>query len=383
LAPLGNQRARGERAPARILAFTRAAVRPLLFLALRDFERLRLTPASAGGRRGGPARRSIRLDRAASSSRFGNGTIRQRRRLTIELTVCVTWSAIVPFPTEEASMAHSPSVLRGGLAGLACFALALPATAGTIPADALPLPNRVANADVIVAGKVTAFEPKTVAAAAFAGAKNQAEFKIAVVTISDALLAPKGATTIRLGFVPPPPGVAISPPPFQPVLGQEGCFFLRKHGEADFLVPAGPLTFIDRKSATFDKDLALIKRCARLLEDPDTSLKAKDREDRFLAAAMLVVQYTTRKSPSAKAEPIDADQSKRILQALAGADWTPSTDVMQLSPLTVLHRLRLTDKDGWVPPAAKDPKAYAAYAQQWLKDHAESYRVTRFVEKSK
>jgi hypothetical protein len=280
-------------------------------------------------------------------------------------------------------MARSPSLLGGGIAGFACFALALLAIAGTIPADALPLPNRVANAEAIVAGKVTAFEAKAVLAAPFAGAKNQTEFKIAVVTISDALLAPKGATTIRLGFVPTPPGVAISPPPFQPALGQEGCFFLTKHGEADFLVAAGPLSFIDKKSATFDKDLALIKRCAKLLEDPDTSLKAKDTADRFLAAAMLVVQYTTRKSPNAKTEPIDADQSKRILQALAGADWTPSTDLMQLSPLTVLHRLRLTDKDGWVPPAAKDPKAYAVYAQQWLKDHAESYRIKKLVEKCK
>jgi hypothetical protein len=281
-------------------------------------------------------------------------------------------------------MARSPSILRGGLAGLGSVALALAAAAGTIPADALPLPNRVASAEVVVAGKVTAFEPKTVLAVPFAGAKNQTEIKIAVVTISDALMAAKGATTIRLGFVPTRPGVAISPPPFQPVIAQEGCFFLTKHGEADFLVPAGLLPFLDKKSATFEKDVALIRRCTKLLEDSNTALKAKDAEDRFLAAAMLLVRYTTRKSPSARTEPIDAEQSKRIIQALAGADWTPSTDVMQLSPLTVLHRLRLTDKDGWAPPPAKDPKAYAAYAQQWLKDHADSYRIQKYVvEKSK
>src|SRR5262249_1546783 len=115
-----------------------------------------------------------------------------------------------------------------------------------------------------------------------------------------------------------------------------------------------------------------------LLEDPDTSLKAKDEADRFLAAAMLVVRYTTRRSPNAKTEPIDAEQSKRILQALAGADWTRSTDVTHLSPRTGLHRLPLPEKDGWAPPA-KDPKAHAAYAQQWLKDHADSYRIQKFV----
>ena len=87
-------------------------------------------------------------------------------------------------------------------AALAFFAMATSATAGSLPADALPLPNRVANAEMIVVGKVTAFEDKTVMAAAFPGAKDKIEFKIAVVTISDALLAPKGLKTIRLGFVP-------------------------------------------------------------------------------------------------------------------------------------------------------------------------------------
>src|SRR5205085_58907 len=77
------------------------------------------------------------------------------------------------------------------LAILAFIALALPARAGTLPADALPLPNRVATADIVVAGKVTSIEDKTVMAAQFPGAKNKIEYRIAVVTLSDALLAPK------------------------------------------------------------------------------------------------------------------------------------------------------------------------------------------------
>ena len=111
-----------------------------------------------------------------------------------------------------------------------------------------------------------------------------------MIKISDALVAAKGLTTIRLGFVPTPFGVAVSPPPFQPRVGMEGCFFLTKHGEADFMLAQGQLTFIDMKNATFDKDIALIKRCVKILEDPDAALKAKNAEDRFLAAAMLVAQ---------------------------------------------------------------------------------------------
>jgi hypothetical protein len=71
-------------------------------------------------------------------------------------------------------------------------------------------------------------------------------------------------------------------------------------------------------------------------------------------------------------------QSKLILQALAEADWTPTTDYTQLSPSMVLHRLPLTAKDGWEPPKM-DAKAYAAYAQQWLKDHAGTYQLHKFV----
>jgi hypothetical protein len=272
---------------------------------------------------------------------------------------------------------HSRRICHTTLAALAFFAMALPTTAGTIPADALPLPNRVANAEIIVVGKVMAFEDKTQMAASFPGAKNKTEYKIAVLTISDALLVPKGLKTIRLGFVPNQPGVVISPPPFQATIGMEGCFFLTKHGEADFLVPSGQLSFIDKKNANFDKDLALIKRCVKILEDPNTSLKAKNAEDRFLAAAMLLTQYRTRKSPNAKSEPIEAEHSKLILEALASADWTPTNDLMQLSPLAVLHRLPLTKKDAWVPPT--DAKAYAAYARQWLRDHASTYRIHKFV----
>jgi hypothetical protein len=283
-------------------------------------------------------------------------------------------------------MSRAKIIHSAALAVLAFFAMAMPASPGMVPADALPLPNRVAGAEIVVVGKVTAFEEKTVMVAPFPGAKTKTEFKIAVITVSDPLMAPKGTKTIRIGFVPPQPMVVVSPPPFQATIGQEGCFFLTKlgEGEGDFFVPRGQLGFLDKKNASFDKDIALVKRCVKILEDPNAALKGKNGEDRFLAAGMLVARYTTRKSPNAKAEPIDAEQSKLILQALAAADWTSAPDMMQLSPLMVLYRLPLTAKDGWTPPSPKNQAAYAAYIQQWLRDHADSYRIQRFVaEKSK
>jgi hypothetical protein len=268
--------------------------------------------------------------------------------------------------------------------GLIFLVLALPAAAGVLPADALPLPNRVATADVVVVGKVTALQDKFENVLPFSGAKQTKEYRVAVVTVSDALLGAKSAKTIRLGFMPIPPGVAISPPPFQATVDQEGCFFLSKHPVGDFYVTFGQLSFVNKKNATFDKDIALIKRCTTILQNPNSALKGKNAEDRFLAAAMLVAQYRTRKSLSAKTEPIDAEQSKLILQTLAAADWTPVKDLTQLSPLMVLHRLPLTAKDGWMPPPASDANAYAAYAQKWCMEHAGSYRIEKFVtEKNK
>jgi hypothetical protein len=262
------------------------------------------------------------------------------------------------------------------LAGLGLFSAA---QAGSLPVDALPLPNRIATADIVVAGKVTSFEDKLVSAARFPGAKDKVDFKIAVITVSDPLRVAKGTKTVRVGFVPLQPGVFVSPPPFQPAVGLEGCFFLTRHADGDFYTASRQLNVVNKNSPNFAKDLATITRCTKLLEDPNASLKAENAEDRFLTAAMLLAQYRTRRTSKDKTEPIDAAQSKLILQAIAGADWTPSNDFTKLSPRMALLKLPLTKKDGWTPPPFQDAKAYSAYAQQWLRDHAETYRIERFI----
>jgi hypothetical protein len=272
-------------------------------------------------------------------------------------------------------------IFCAGLVGLAAIAVALAVQAGTLPADALPLPNRLATANVAVVGKITAIENKTETVEPFPGAKNKVTYKIAVVKIGDGLVGPKGMATIRLGFVPTPMNVVINPPPFQPKVDMEGCFFLTKHSVGDFYLAPGGLNFLNKNSPNFDKDLVLLKRCAKILQNPDPALKAKNAEERFLAAAMLLAKYRTRTSPKDTTEPIDAEQSKLILKAIAGADWTPTTDFMKLSPRMVLFKLPLTNKDGWDPPKGSDAKALGAYAQKWLNDHANTYRVEKFVAK--
>jgi hypothetical protein len=258
---------------------------------------------------------------------------------------------------------------------------------------AAPVPDRVALADVIVGGEVTAIEEKTVMAKRFPGDAEKVEYKIALVRIADAIKAPKGLTHIRLGFVPPapvpappPPGVIRPPlrrfPQFNPTVGQEACFMLAKHSEADFHIVSMNFDVLDKKAGNFDKDVALIKRCTKLLDDANASLKSREAEERLVTASMLVTRYRTPRLgvQNPKSEPIAAEQSKLILQALAAADWSKREAITQLSPQVVLTRLNLTAKDGWTPPPFKDyQKEFPAYAQKWLKEHTDSYRIQRFV----
>src|SRR4051794_1497401 len=105
--------------------------------------------------------------------------------------------------------------------------------AGTLPADALPLPNRVARADVVVLGKVKAVEEKMVSAPTFPGSAAKADFRVVVIEVSEAIIAPKGTKTLRVAYVPTPPMVAVSPRPFEPNVGAEGLFFLHSRPDAD------------------------------------------------------------------------------------------------------------------------------------------------------
>jgi hypothetical protein len=278
-----------------------------------------------------------------------------------------------------------------GLAGLALLVLAVSAPAMMIAPQ--PVLDRVPSADVIAIVKVTGFEDKLVKASPFPGQKNQVEYKIAVADVTDGILGTKGMKKIRLGFIPPPPP---PPPPMpgQPVVfrkpfrgvtfapGQEALVFVTKHHESDFYVPGMYYNVVDKKNtAQFDKDVALAKRCAKLLADPMAGLKAKDAEDRLLTAEMLIIRYRGGQfapiGQQPKFEPIDGAESKLILETLAAADWTKRDVLTNGSPLMYFQRLGVTAQDGFKPP--QNGQDYAGIAQKWVKEHAGSYRIKRVV----
>jgi hypothetical protein len=239
------------------------------------------------------------------------------------------------------------------------------------PPAAPPVPERVARADVVAVGKVTAIDDTAVLDL------DKVEHRVALVKASDAPLGGKGLDLdkLRVAF---PKEDDREFPQWNLKPGQEAIFLLTRRESEPFFQLPGPWAVLDKKSASYDKDADLVKRCARALADPDAGLKAKDADERYLTAALLVVRdRTPRPGVGPATELVDADRSKRILEALADADWSEKGATAPVSPLVVFGRLGLTDKEGWTLP--KDLKDLPEAARKWLKDNASSYRLRRLV----
>jgi hypothetical protein len=233
----------------------------------------------------------------------------------------------------------------------------------------------------VIVGTVT--EVKTDPALAFSLPKitgaPRVPYRLAVIRIDTAVRGAEDQREVSVGFVAPPPSRRRDD--FRWSVGQEGCFFLRKHPDESFYVIQSPFDVLDRARAkSFDRDLALVKRCAKLLEDPEAGLRSKETTDRLLIAAMLIFRYRTaqyvyRGEP--KTEPIDTGQSRRILAILAEGPWTEKDIRDPAGRLRLFLRLGLTDRDGWKPPESAAEMATAA--QEWLRANSDRYRIRRYV----
>lgn len=283
--------------------------------------------------------------------------------------------------------------------------------AGVVSARAMmiapqPILQRVATSDGVVVGKVTSIEEKSTSAAQFPMAPNKIEYKVAVVKVEKAFGNIKKGAEVRVGFIAPIPVVNPGPgvirpnirrrPDVQLAKDQEVCLFLNKHFEADFYVAPAYFSVITRtkdNKAAFEKDVAEVECCSRLLADPMSGLEAKKADDRLATVALLLTRYQSVRPYSTgtpKKEPIPAGESKAILTTLAEADWTeqPPTGPRpiaifgwQTQPRSLFFRLGLTAKDGWTPP--EDQKKLPDAAKKWLRDNADSYRIQCFVAEKK
>jgi hypothetical protein len=299
-----------------------------------------------------------------------------------------------------------------GTAALACLTLlgsAVIAKAMAIrPGNfKVPVQQRVAQADCIVVGKITAIADKTVNALQYPGAQQKGEFKVATLKISKVLTGVKGLTEIKVGYAAPikvlpqpgggpggvRPGGGIRPPIGRPIMqqtlsvGQEGLWFLAKHFDGDFYVVSGyPMAPVDKKDKDFDKDVKLTQHCLKLLAKPMTGLKAKDQSERLLTTSLLLDRYRTVKQGMKfpyKTKPINKEESKLILKNIAESDWSKPEEKHKISGNALFYRIGLQPTDGWTQPKFAPGQNYVQVLQdafkEWLKDKGKDYQIQRYV----
>lgn len=253
---------------------------------------------------------------------------------------------------------------RGGFAALAGL-LFLSASVEARRIAPAPIPDRVARAEAVVVGKVTAIEAKPIKT------PDGAEYAVAVVKVDEALFGPKGLTHIKIGFQP---GTGGRFPNLNLKVGQEACFFVSRQPGQDFYTWTYYFDVIGKEE--LQGELATIKRWTKVLADPEAALKAKDANERFVAVAFLVKHYRTPRGGVKTAE-LSADLSKQILETLAAAEWDKFNPEIRTNAQGVFLQLGLTPAEGWNLP--KDFQQVPELAKQWLKVNAAKHRIKYFV----
>jgi len=273
-----------------------------------------------------------------------------------------------------------------------------------VAVENVPASQQAMNSEVVIVGKVTEIEKEPTKATFSPGATDKVDYTVGVIKISDSIKGANGLTTIRVGFMQ----AAVAPvnqpnnklrPMIAPAIAripnatltaeQEGCFFLTKHHDGDFYVMQQFGQPLDKKSPDFDKQIGTIKKTMKIYEDPKASLQAKDAADRQNAAIVLVQKYRT--TPALKQatattkiiqEPIDAEESKLILQSLSEMEWG-KVDANGMGIQNSFYMLGLQPKDGWTQPKFVQGqdfnKIMGAAVKKWMTENAEKYRIQRYV----
>ncbi len=280
--------------------------------------------------------------------------------------------------------------------------------------------TKLTQADAIFVGRVIAIEPMDVEAAPAPGQAN-VKYRVAVIQVSDSIYGLKKDTqNVRVAFLAQPNnvfpggggagggigGVQILPaqplPPNGPnggpamrrpfpgivqmnlTVGQDGMFALNKHHKENFYLAPNYTSFVGRENNPgFDGAVKTAKQLAKVMGNPVAALKADDKDDRYAAAAILVGKYRNVSNPTGaalKQEPIDAEESKLILKAIAGGDWTVGRFNAAIpNPFELFNQLGVNQKDGYNPVNIRTQQDQAQAMQKWLDENNGKYRINRQV----
>ena len=160
--------------------------------------------------------------------------------------------------TRKRSQIGCRAVLAIGIA----LAADIGSVRGIVPLAEPSLPQRVALADLVLMGKVTALEADLVEASPLLKIPRVGKipYQIAVVSVETPILGMKTPGQIRVGYVVLPSASKESGIKYRRLArlklseGQEGCFFLTKHPEAPFYVAQAAYDFLDKsKTKGYDK----------------------------------------------------------------------------------------------------------------------------------
>lgn len=304
----------------------------------------------------------------------------------------------------------------------ALLGFATGAEARALMVAAPPKPSALAGqSDIVVIGKVIEVEKDAVEATAFKGAPKgeKTSYKIAVIKIEEAMIGGKGLTQFRVGFpegatvggpvaapLPAPPaGGAIrirlgggrGQAPVALTAGTEGVFFLSQHHDGDFYILAynGMAAPLNKKDENFKKELESIKKVAKTIDDPVSALKAKELDDRYAAAMLILQRYNQSRTGGTAREAIPAEENKLIVALMQELPWQPKLDQPRTGSDPVppsrsqLWYMINPNEQGFKQPVIKpakpgDPqpdynKIMDDATATFLKDNAAKIKIKRFV----
>ena len=241
-----------------------------------------------------------------------------------------------------------------------------------------PGPFRVVNSDAVFVARVTGIEPADIEV-------DKQKYRVGVAQVSEIITGLKAGTkTVRIAFmVVDPNGPRLSRQPPSVEVGQQGLFMLHKLGATEMLMAPNPGYFIAADLTNFKAEVDEAKKAGAIVQNPVAALKSKDSKEQLFGVQVLVRRY--REVPPGvnpeklKMEPIDAEESKLILSAIAAADWNASGRGATISPMQFWAQLGVTEKDGWKQPMPFDLKTTGEAVRAWVRMHGDSYRIQRYV----
>jgi hypothetical protein len=261
------------------------------------------------------------------------------------------------------------------------------ASAAPLLADRIapPIPRPLLAAvtsDAVVVGTITEVESDPVKAKSHPDAKDETEYRVLVVKIEDALYGVKNATHVRVALT----AAEFNSPVRTMKEDAKFLFYLTKHPTTNLYLPKSDYPSVSMTTRGADELLRRAKVATAAFNDPVKALKAKDKDDRVLAACALAMYYRKVPPNTKGTEKADrpADESKLLLETLAEGDWTLTGLPDAGNPYAVVSGLGLED-DGWKmvgTTGAKDVAAANHEAfKEWLAGKGKDARVKQIVAK--